>query len=430
MAGYPAFQSQPVAFQVNAFQTGVLLVAGDYSLGSPIFATPALTIKYVFPAPPAYSLGSPSFATPSLIISSVVLHVNAYTLGSPSFATPALRSVNRLSVNAYTLGSPSFATPGITQSHRFFTNNYTLGSPSFDTPRLTQIYPLVALGFSTGSPDFGTVSGVANNYVLALNPYWTGSPSFAFPRLTVGPGIAVSPWPPSYLTQIEAATSFLQGFVNKVLQSIPSTAGTDANDVLRIGNALRVNADAYLRGNNIGGALQSLMAAADKAGATYLGLEAAREYLMSYSGSISELVQLVLRCAVVVTLSSQSRAITKTTFRSQQDAQAMVLAVKQAFDDAAAIGIDDFNDPTVYQSLVALSGATIKHLATVALQLPRYVQYTSDMPMPSLYLANRIYGDGSRFAEIEAENDAVHPAFMPLTLRVLSNAGGNKGEQI
>lgn len=428
MAGSPAFQSTPRAFQDNAFQSGVSLVGGDYFIGSPIFATPPLTINYQLSAN-AYWAGSPSFATPVVGTAFIVISVTSYTLGSPSFATPNLRSTQRLNVPGYDLGSPSFATPGITQTHRLSTNAYTTGSPSFAAPRLTQIYQFAALGFFIGSPDFGTVAGIANNYVFGVNPYWTDGPSFAFPRLTVGPGTAVTPWPPTYLTQVEMATTFLQGFVNKVLASIPSTAAAAANDVLRIGNALRVNADAYLRGNNIGGALQSFMAAADKAGATYLGLEDAREYLMSYSGSVSEFVQLILRCAVVVTLSSQSRAITKMTFRSQQDAQAMVLAVKQAFDDAAAVGIDEFNDPTVYQSLVALSGATIKHLATTALQLPRYVQYTSDLPMPSLYLANRIYGDGSRFAEIEAENNAVHPAFMPRTLRVLSNVGG-KGEQI
>lgn len=425
MSGFGAFQATPHAFQDNAFQAGVTIVAGDYSLGSPSFASPTIQIKYPLSVN-AYITGPPSFATPICGTAFILIHVNSYSLGSPSFALPSLRSSQFLHANAYTLGPPLYGTanllPDITQTHRMFVNAMALGSPSFATPKLTLVYHLVANSFTTSGASWAAVGPVITNYVFSVNPYWLGSSSFAFPRLP--PPTPLAPgWPPTYLTQIEQATLLLQGWVNAVLASITNPAAPVASDALRIGNALRVNADAYLRGNNLGGAMQSFMTAVDKAGAAYLGLEQARKYLMDYAGTVSEFAQIVLRGALVMTLSSETRAIAKMSFRSQEDAQAMVVSVKQMFDEATALGIDELNDPTIYQSLIALSGATIKHLATTALQLPRYVAYAGDMPMPSLYLANRIYADGSRFVEIEQENDVIHPAFVPIQIRVLSNAG-------
>lgn len=417
MSGNPAFQATPVAFQSTAFQSGVQVVASDYSIGSPIFATPAWQIKFQLSAA-AYSIGSPAFATPTLTVLSLVLHANPYWI-TPTFATPTLRAVHSIHVNAYSLGSPAFAAPTMAQRHRFFTNAMAIGSPDFATPRATTTYQLSGLGFAIGSPIFATPGPIAPNYVFIVEPYWI-TPKFGYPRLQwrlVETGI-----PPTYLTQVEAAADMLAGLLNLLLKSIPSTAGAKANDARRLIGALRANAEAAIRGNALGTDLAAIYNALWTAGATFGGIEAARQYLMQQAADQSVFTQIVFRSALVMTLALESRIITAIRFTTQADVQTMLLHVSDMFDAAKAIGIDEV-DAATYQTVNALGGAITNHLARTELQLPRFITYTSDIRMPSLYLANRIYADASRYQEIERENSVIHPMFVPQTIRVLSNAG-------
>src|SRR5262245_17466415 len=147
MSGNPAFQGNPVAFQSNAFQAGVQVVAPNYSLGSPVFATPTWKIIFQFSAS-AYSLGSPVFATPTLTITQLVLHANSYSLGALSIATPYVRAVHSLGVNSYSLGPLSYGAPGlgpgVGQNHRLFANAYALASPAFAAAPWKQNYKFTA----------------------------------------------------------------------------------------------------------------------------------------------------------------------------------------------------------------------------------------------------------------------------------------------
>jgi hypothetical protein len=408
------------SFAKPALFSWTRIVAGDYSLGSPSFATPPLTRIVVFGKPAAYSLGSPAFATPALKIIGFAFHANPYSLGSPSFASPFVRFTQKFTARSLTLGSPTFATPQLTQTHRFFTNTMALGSPSFDRPSVRMNYRLVPAAFDVGSLDIASTPPVLEITTLfKANAYSLGSPSFGFPRLQTQ--AVTPPWPPSYLTQVESATDLLVGFVNAVLRSIPDTSTDVAQTALQLGAQLRANATNIIRGNTLGTLLNNFLLAADAAGATYGGIEEARKYLMSFSGSPQVFTQIVMRSALVMTLGLESKIISRMTFSTQAQAQTMVMAVQTMFDDAKAIGIDTI-DALVYENLIALAGAIMNHLATTALQLPRYVEYRSGLPMPSLYLANRVYGDASRFEEIERENGVINPAFCPRTLRVLSDA--------
>src|SRR5262245_44609912 len=126
MAG--AFQTN--AFQGNAFQTGVNLVAGDYSLGRPIFATPALTQNHHLSAA-AYSLGP-------LDIPLVSRTVHALNVFSFSLKPLGFTSVGPIHFNyhfttaTYSLGRPVFATPTVFSSSNLKpcnANPYSLGHP-------------------------------------------------------------------------------------------------------------------------------------------------------------------------------------------------------------------------------------------------------------------------------------------------------------
>ena len=465
MSGPPAFQ--PNTFQQNAFQSGVQVIASAYTLASPEFTAPTLHFNYHLSAPAyalaspvfatpaptkipltiyafwtgspafvkpgplkfnyhftaaAYAIGSPAFALPHITSGANYnpVHANPYSLASPTSVHPPLQQVQHVPVNAYALGSPAFSTPAIEQNYRFFANFYDVASPSFAAPRMVYHYGLAATTLTVGGLYWTPVGPVEVQYLLRVNAYWLDHPTFGFPRLQTA---AVAPgWPPTYLSQVEEATNLLIGFINALLKSVPNYNSPAANQFLQLASRLRGNADTAIRGNTLGTQLGTVMLAADAAGSTYLGVDAARQYLMGYTGSVSALTQIVMRSALVMTLALESKVISRMTFVSKEDAYTMITAVKAAFDDAKSVGIDTIDAP-VYQTLITMGGAIMNHLATTALQLPRYISYHSAFPMPTLYLANRIYQDASRFIEIEQENGIIHPAFAPMNLRVLSDAG-------
>jgi prophage DNA circulation protein len=222
--------------------------------------------------------------------------------------------------------------------------------------------------------------------------------------------------------QIRQATDILLGFLNLVMRSVPSTAAQRAAPLLRYVAAIRADPQRPIRRNQLGARLSEVMMAADAAGASYAGLEAARRYLHGFHASDMVFVQVVMRSALVMTLATQCKVLARTQFRTYGEAQAAVIAIQQAFAEAKAIGIDQI-DALIYRTLNTLAGAITAHLAATGLRLPRYLSYTTDTPMPSLYLGQRIYGNAARHIEIEEENRVVHPAFVPMELRVLSDAG-------
>lgn len=465
MSGAPAFQAN--AFQQNAFQSGVQVVAGTYSLGSPVFATPALGLNYHLSAPSyslqspvfakpgpsviplnvfGYSLGSPVFAKPgplgfnyhftatSWAVGSPVfakptlisganfklLSANPYSLGSPVFAVPSFRQVNGLRVNAYSLGSPVFSVVASTQTYRLFANFYDVASPEFATPRITENYQFQAMPYSLGSPDFAFAGPFFVNHVLTVNDYSLGSPAFNFPRLQTQ--VVELGLPPTYFTDAQEAANVLKGLCNLLLKSLPSSIGAPINTARRLIASLRDGADAAIRGTTLGTQLAQAYIALDTAGATYAGIDAASLYLFGQASSTSVLTQALYRSALVMNLGLESKIISRIKFKNQEQIQNMMTHVRDLFEQAKAIGIDDV-DVLVYQTLTAMGGAIINHLNYTQLQAPRYVTYVSADFMPSLYLANRIYADASRSDEIEEENSIIHPAFCPLTIRVLSNVG-------
>jgi hypothetical protein len=422
MAGNPAFQGSPKAWVVNAFQSGVSLVAGAYSTGSPIFATPGpLAFKYAFSSP-AYALGSPAFARPTVTTfppgALKQVHANPYSLGALAWPSPSILQKRAFTANAFTLGSPVFATPAAPRiGYRLFANASAIGSPVFATPPLLFNYKLKQASYSLGPLAWSPVGPFFIKNAFKVNAYWLGSPRFAAPRLQTQ--IVSLGLPPTYFTQIEEATNVLVGMLNRLMSSIPP-GQTTARDALRIMvSVLRNNAGAAVRGNTLGTQLQAVFLAADAAGATFPGVESCRQYLMSYAGSFSVATQIVFRAGLVMTLGLECKIISRLTFKTRDDVQQLMIQLRAAFEESKALGIDEV-DALVYQTLNAMGGAIMNHLAQQALQAPRFVSWQSKAPLPSLYLANRIYADASRSDQIEAENDVVHPAFCPTRLRVLS----------
>jgi hypothetical protein len=422
MSGAPGFQGQPIAFQQNAFQSGVQVIAATYSLGSPIFATPALGTKYVFHAN-TYSLGSPSFATPALTTFSSInnLHANPYSLSSLSFGAPTLAQIYALAKPpTYSLGSPDFGHVGFAQVYHLFANAAAVGALDFGIANILRNYNLSASTYDLGALIFAPPHPpVMVDRVLNANTYWLGSPTPGYPQLTYTL-TSVKVWPLTYLNQLEQGEALLQGWVNMMLKSLPSTMTKEATTALILGNGLRANADTLMRNATLGIPMQDFVNAVWAAGSSYIGIEAARRYLLAQDVSTSTFSQLVMKSALLMTLAVESQVVSDMTFTSKEDVEVMITQMREAFDSVEGLGLEV--DAEIYQDLITLSGSMIYHLSSTELELPRFVEWNANIPMPSLYLANRIYADASRYIEIEQENKVVHPAFCPTELRVLSDA--------
>jgi hypothetical protein len=287
-----------------------------------------------------------------------------------------------------------------------YRHSFSFSSADFDVGALIWAPPTppFQVGFVFGRADFAL-----------------GSPFFAWPRI-----IATVPahvyYPPSYLAQVEQATTLLQGVCDKLMASLPNVVNPATNTARAALYDLRSNADTYIRGTTLGSELTTVYTAVDAAGASYAGLDACLQFIFSQigGGTPAPLTAMVINATLFNTLAAECNAITRLTFTNRDQAQAMLLHVQTIFESAMQIALMS-DDPGIYESIIALGGSTANFLANTAMQLPTWIGFNARAAFPSLYLAQRIYQDPSRYAEIEAENGVVHPAFCPINLRVLSN---------
>jgi hypothetical protein len=108
----------------------------------------------------------------------------------------------------------------------------------------------------------------------------------------------------------------------------------------------------------------------------------------------------------------------QTAFASAGDAasaSAQLYGLIQAQIDLAAADDDD----TIVQAWLAAQTAAVTDLAARGEGLPNLATFTAAAPLPALYLAQRLYQDGSQAAALVQRNAAPHPLFMPLAVEYL-----------
>lgn len=122
---------------------------------------------------------------------------------------------------------------------------------------------------------------------------------------------------------------------------------------------------------------------------------------------------------VRLTLACESRIVAQMTFRSRDEVDTVASSMNAAFNQASEVAADDL-DAGNYTALVNLHGTVTAHLVERGRQLPRVIQYELQAVLPSLRMAQRAYADPTRHTELINENNVVHPAFMPLTGKMLA----------
>jgi hypothetical protein len=157
------------------------------------------------------------------------------------------------------------------------------------------------------------------------------------------------------------------------------------------------------------------------AGVTYAQFDGVRVLASGFT-PVSPAAIAVCNYATRMALVEQSYVLAATTFTNRQDVDNYITLVYAAFSAAEDLAADNL-DNTIYVDLITLKSAVIADLNARGISLPPLVDFTFPRRFPSLYLAQRIYQDGSQSDAIVAENPSVvHPAFMPTMLEVLSPA--------
>lgn len=89
--------------------------------------------------------------------------------------------------------------------------------------------------------------------------------------------------------------------------------------------------------------------------------------------------------------------------------------------DAEILIAGDAGDDGSFTALRSLRQSVVSTLVSAGADLARLQTFTFSSPMPALTLANRIYQDPARAAELISEAAPIHPAFMPVSFRALAS---------
>lgn len=125
----------------------------------------------------------------------------------------------------------------------------------------------------------------------------------------------------------------------------------------------------------------------------------------------------MLRRAALTTIASTAATYEPTSTDEAVTLRTMVLG---ALDDEITRAGDQGED-TVYQSLRELRAATSAAINAAGAKVPQLRTVTTNTPMPSLALAQRLYRDSSRADDLVARAVPVHPAFMPVSFKALAS---------
>jgi len=152
--------------------------------------------------------------------------------------------------------------------------------------------------------------------------------------------------------------------------------------------------------------------------ATLVTMDRVRKQALTETPATFKAMQFVLTI-VRLTLACEARILAAMTFRSRDEVDAIAVAFNAAFEQTTMIASDDL-DANTYMALVRLHGDVTRFLADSGRVLPRIVRYEYQMIMPAYRMAHQVYNDPSRATELINENAVVHPAFMPLTGKMLA----------
>jgi hypothetical protein len=225
-----------------------------------------------------------------------------------------------------------------------------------------------------------------------------------FPTLRSG---LRSPLPKRELA--EAATNLRT--VLDVLVKCGAAGGAGLSATLRqLCGSLSATAETAIGTANVGKPLLACFNAALAAGANLVSIGQVRKTIEGIAPAYQASIYVNAAC-LQMALGIEAKCYAAIDLVSRQDVDNYLKRSADAFDPAEEYAADE-QDQAVYQALITLHAAVARDLNTRGRPLPKLVTFSYQQPKPALWIANRLYGDGSRADELIAENKPIHPLFV------------------
>ncbi|MCP1629615.1 prophage DNA circulation protein [Citrobacter amalonaticus] len=140
------------------------------------------------------------------------------------------------------------------------------------------------------------------------------------------------------------------------------------------------------------------------------------EYQQSDSSkAVSESMNTLI---VVLCSGAMACAVTDANPTSREEAEQITQRVTRQLDTALVLA-GDRGDDDMYVLLLGVRTSFLSTMNARSSGLSELMEVTNIKPLPALTLANRFYQDVSRADELVQEARVPHPAFMPITMKVL-----------
>jgi prophage DNA circulation protein len=215
---------------------------------------------------------------------------------------------------------------------------------------------------------------------------------------------------------LEAAPLVQRLCVN--LASTISSKGVDGANARTALGDLEANALILLRSDMIGQPLDNCFDLVRQTGVLFETLDWVRSTLMLET-PVTLGANLTRDYSEQLCLAHEALIVSEMVFTSREDVETVISEIQGPFADSEEIAADTM-DAMVYRSIVELHAAIINHLVVTERPLPEMLVYQFYEPLPTLIIAQRLYGEASRYDQIRDENKIVHPAFCPTIGRALS----------
>lgn len=194
-----------------------------------------------------------------------------------------------------------------------------------------------------------------------------------------------------------------------------NTAGADLDAAV---GDLRADAPSLLRPCGLFAPLAACFDLARQTGMSFDTTERMRMTIAGLSAPDARCAFLQARSLALCCV-QEARITAATVFTSRNEVDRVMGLLGAAFT-ASQQDAADAGDTIGYRVLVGLRAAAVRDLTDRSRPLPKLVSYTFSRVRSSLTLGQRIFGDAGRADELVAENQAVHPLFMPRVGRTLS----------
>lgn len=136
------------------------------------------------------------------------------------------------------------------------------------------------------------------------------------------------------------------------------------------------------------------------------------------STSSADIVQTVNTLIIVLCSAAMATAASDSNPTSRDEAEQITKRVANQLD-AALLVAGDRADDDLYGELLLVRSSFLEAMSAISGGLSELMQFNSAQPLPALTLASRLYQDASRADELIQESSVPHPAFMPVSMKVL-----------